>query len=153
MLVDEEMEILALIIWLLLIICMYWIIIMYLIKMYKYYVKIKKYAWWLVHVWDHSYFGGRRRRITSLRSPWAKLLRPYIKKKKIQSLVAHAYNPSYLGGCYLKDCGSRPAQANGSQDLISTSSWTEWWVPVIPSYSGGWVWEDTDPPKRYIYKT
>jgi hypothetical protein len=35
------------------------------------------------------------------------------------ALVAHACNPSYSGGRDQKDCGSKPAWANNSQDLIS----------------------------------
>jgi hypothetical protein len=33
-------------------------------------------------------------------------------------LVAHTYNPNYLGGRDQEDCGSKPAQANSSQDPI-----------------------------------
>jgi hypothetical protein len=36
-----------------------------------------------------------------------------------QEPVAHACNVSYLGGRHWKDHGSRPAQANSSEDPIS----------------------------------
>jgi hypothetical protein len=32
--------------------------------------------------------------------------------------MAYTCNPSYLGGRDQEDCGSKPAQANSSQDLI-----------------------------------
>jgi hypothetical protein len=34
-------------------------------------------------------------------------------------LVAYSYNPSYSGGRDQEDCGSKPAQANSSQDPVS----------------------------------
>jgi hypothetical protein len=40
-------------------------------------------------------------------------------------LVAHACNPSYSGGRDQEDCGSKPAQANSLQDLISKKLITE----------------------------
>jgi hypothetical protein len=38
----------------------------------------------------------------------------------------HACNPSYLGGREREDRGSRPAQANGSQDPISKITRAQW---------------------------
>jgi hypothetical protein len=48
-------------------------------------------------------------------------------------LVAHGYNPSYYsGGRDQKDCGSKPAQAQSSQDTFSINkNWVCWGEPVI----------------------
>jgi hypothetical protein len=56
----------------------------------------------------------------------------YIKyelKKKDLGLGAPTCNPSYLGGRDQEDHGSKPAQANSSQDPISKEPFTEkgWW--------------------------
>jgi hypothetical protein len=50
-------------------------------------------------------------------------------KNKEPVLVAHAGNPSYLGGRDQEDRGSKPAQANSSQDPISKKPITKkgWW--------------------------
>jgi hypothetical protein len=39
--------------------------------------------------------------------------------------VAHSCNPSYSGGKDQEDCGSKPAQANSSQDPISKKPFTK----------------------------
>jgi hypothetical protein len=38
-------------------------------------------------------------------------------KSEARRLVAHACNPSYSGGRDQEDCGSKPAWANGSENL------------------------------------
>jgi hypothetical protein len=43
-----------------------------------------------------------------------------------QVLVAHTCNPSHLGECNPEDRGSRPAQANISQDPISKVTRAKW---------------------------
>jgi hypothetical protein len=40
-------------------------------------------------------------------------------QEESQALVAHTCDLSCLGGRDQEDCGSKPAQANSSQDLIS----------------------------------
>jgi hypothetical protein len=51
------------------------------------------------------------------------------KNKKSQALVPHAYNPRYLGGRNQEDRGLKSAQANSSQDPISTKPIIKkgWW--------------------------
>jgi hypothetical protein len=53
------------------------------------------------------------------------------KEKKTWELVAHTCNPSYSGGRDQEGCGSRPIQANSSQDPISKNPIKKWlaeWV-------------------------
>jgi hypothetical protein len=49
-----------------------------------------------------------------------------IKKKESRAPVAHIYNPSYSGGRDMEDRGSKPAQANSSQDPISKTPSQKW---------------------------
>jgi hypothetical protein len=46
-------------------------------------------------------------------------------------LVSHTCNRSHLGGRDQEDCGSKPAQANSSQDLISKNTFTFWLVECL----------------------
>jgi hypothetical protein len=62
----------------------------------------------------------------------------YHKTINSQVLVTHACNPSYSGGRNQKDCGSKPVQANSSQDPISKKPFTkkglvEWKVQALSS--------------------
>jgi hypothetical protein len=62
--------------------------------------------------------------------------------------VAHACNPSYLGGRDQKDHGSKPAQANSSQDPISKKK-------KITKNGGGGVAQGVGPefkPQYHIKK-
>jgi hypothetical protein len=56
-------------------------------------------------------------------------LSPHIKINSSWVPVAHACNPSYSGGRNQKDYGSKPAQANSSQDPILRTVITKkgWW--------------------------
>jgi hypothetical protein len=52
----------------------------------------------------------------------------------------------------MEDHGSRPAQVKSSGDHVSTYSWEEWHVPVIPSYTGGRDWEIQGAFKKKVCK-
>jgi hypothetical protein len=54
--------------------------------------------------------------------------------------VAHAYNPSFSGGRDQEDHGSKPAQANNSQDPISKKKKSK---PSLKSAGG--VVQDVEP--------
>jgi hypothetical protein len=45
-------------------------------------------------------------------------------------------NPSYSGGGDQEDDGSRPTQAKGTRDSISTKGWVRWHRPALPA-----MWE------------
>jgi hypothetical protein len=72
--------------------------------------------------------------------------------------VAHACNPSYSDGGHWEDLGSRPAQANSSQDPVSTNFKKKkklgMVAPVIPATweavtGGSWsrpAWAQTARP-------
>jgi hypothetical protein len=46
---------------------------------------------------------------------------------------SHEWKPSYLGGSDSEDGGSRPATVKRLQDPISTNSWVQCCLPVIPA--------------------
>jgi hypothetical protein len=57
--------------------------------------------------------------------------------------VTHACNPSYLGSWDWKDSSSQPAGKKVRGTPISTNSWAQWLIPVIPNcYIGRGDWED-----------
>jgi hypothetical protein len=66
-------------------------------------------------------------------------------------LVAHTCNPSCSEGRDQEDCGSKPAQANNSQDPILKKPTTERAARVAESEGPEFKPQYTRPPHTYMY--